>query len=570
MGLPTRRSRSVRSPRPSSRGVRSHDRRAQKGTRSDTTNRAMTDIITHRLVGYDRASGRVAVEYDVPDRFLELAKRVAKVGADDPQAALCYRLDDLQAHDLAVAIGAKIDGDQSNFYLEGFAEIAPGPDGDRSPGVLADASRLLAEVRTLRGQQAQREWEGINDAFLRIRRGWKEIKWRQIESEGEDAPRHNLIRLLRLQDSEVKFYSPFLCDLLDPFGTHGQRTLFLRSFLFLVSDQARRDNIAWNYQWREGDRDPAEWSILGEREKIDISIRNRKQRILVYIENKIRAGFQDRQLCRYRERLERRKQDYDHRLLVLLTPRDHGPVPEACEAHVHLTYEDDISPWIGTILRERLPITLRGNLLQYQQSISLLAGDPPMANRELIELIAASGNLPCAWDIVEAIDQVEQLLRARFWDSVHKNLVQDLTNLQLTADWSVQISEEIRENPKSVGGVYISANEAPALQLGVFQEGQKIYYGLRFSSLQQPPLPAEVRSLWAVLPAEWKKEHEGLWLAWYDSGYGIWRREEFLLHVAEDALGVSQPMTERVIRILRDCSQEVIAANSALAHGARP
>jgi len=82
----------------------------------------MTEIVIHRLVGYDRASGRVAVEYDVPDRLLEFAKGIAKVGVDDPEAVLCYRLDDLQAHDLAAAIGAKIDCHQSNFYLEGFAE----------------------------------------------------------------------------------------------------------------------------------------------------------------------------------------------------------------------------------------------------------------------------------------------------------------------------------------------------------------------------------------------------------------------------------------------------------------
>jgi len=533
----------------------------------------MTEVITHRLIGYDRTSGRVAVEYGIPDRFLELAKKVAKVGSDDPQAVLCYRLDDLQAHDVAAAIGAKIDGDQLNFYLEGFAKAAPGPDGDRSPGVLADVSRFLVEVHTVREQQAQREWEGINDAFRRIRRGWEGIRWRRIEKERKASPRHNLIRFLGLQDSEVKFYSPFLCDLLDPFGSHGQRTLFLRGFLFLVSDHVRRNNISWKYQWREEDGDPAEWSVLGEREKIDISIRNRKQRILVYIENKIRAGFQDRQLCRYRERLERRKQDYDHRLLVLLTPRGHGPGPDDGKPDIHFTYEDDISRWITTLLGEPLPITLRGNLVQYQQAISLFSGDPPMANQELIELIAARENLPCAWDIVGAIDQVEQLLRARFWDSVHKNLVQDfgdLTDPELKAGWSVRVSKEIeiRKNLlKADGGIYISSNESAALHLGVWQEGQRIYYGVKFCSPQQHPLPAEVQSLQAVLPPEWEGPDEG-WLAWHDSGYGIWRQEEFLLHVAEDALAVSQPITDCVIRILRDHPKKVVEANRALAHPA--
>ena len=92
----------------------------------------MTDRITHRLVGYDRTSGHVAVEYDIPDRLLEHAKRVASVGADDPRAVLCYRLDDLQARRLAAAIGAKINPDPLNFYLEGFAEAARAADGERS------------------------------------------------------------------------------------------------------------------------------------------------------------------------------------------------------------------------------------------------------------------------------------------------------------------------------------------------------------------------------------------------------------------------------------------------------
>ena len=50
----------------------------RSGPESDTTHGAMTGIVTHRLVGYDRASGYVAVEHDVPERFLELAKKLQK------------------------------------------------------------------------------------------------------------------------------------------------------------------------------------------------------------------------------------------------------------------------------------------------------------------------------------------------------------------------------------------------------------------------------------------------------------------------------------------------------------
>jgi hypothetical protein len=533
----------------------------------------MTDPITHRLVGYDRTSGHVAVEYDIPDRLLQHAKRVASVGVDDPQAVLCYRLDDLQARELAAAVGVKIDPDQLNFYVEGFTEAARAPDRERSSGAVANASRLLAEVRLFRAQQGRREWERTKAAFKRIQRGWEDIRWQRIQSERKDAPRHNLIRLLGLERSEVAFHSPFLCDLLNPFGTHGQGLLLLRSFLDLVSDKARRDDIRWDYKWQESAAlHAAGWSVLGEREKIDISIRNRNQRILIYIENKIDHGFHDRQLSRYRERLEQEIQDYDHRMLILLTPRDYDVSdPQVHNAHVHLTYEDDILPWIDAILRDSLPVTLRGNLLQYQKSLSLFAGDPPMANQELIELIAASrDNLSCAWDIVAEIDRVEKWLKKCFWRNVRENLLHEFqkpaTDLELRIGWSVQFCEE---SPKIDPEVYICSAETRALKLGVFQEGGNIYYGIRFWAQQLAPLPAAVQDLRDLLPREWRGPDDW-WLGWHDTRYETGRGGEFLLNVAENATGVSQPMTDAVIRVLRDHAKRVIAANAALANASRP
>jgi hypothetical protein len=76
---------------------------------------------THRLVGYDKATGRVAVEYEIPPYRLEHAKSLAGVGGDDPEAVLCYRLSAKKARDLAAAVGAPIDTGTLNFFLEGFA-----------------------------------------------------------------------------------------------------------------------------------------------------------------------------------------------------------------------------------------------------------------------------------------------------------------------------------------------------------------------------------------------------------------------------------------------------------------
>lgn len=78
--------------------------------------------ISHRLVGYDPASKRVAAEYEIPEARLDDAKRVAGVDADDPDAVLCYKLTGTQADAIADAIGIVVDAETLNFYMEGFAE----------------------------------------------------------------------------------------------------------------------------------------------------------------------------------------------------------------------------------------------------------------------------------------------------------------------------------------------------------------------------------------------------------------------------------------------------------------
>jgi len=81
----------------------------------------MSAGITHRLVGYDPDTGWVAVEYPIPQRQLDFARRVAGVGEDDPQAVLCYQLDPHAARGIAGAIGVQTDPDTLTFFFEGFA-----------------------------------------------------------------------------------------------------------------------------------------------------------------------------------------------------------------------------------------------------------------------------------------------------------------------------------------------------------------------------------------------------------------------------------------------------------------
>ncbi|MBV9531288.1 MAG: PD-(D/E)XK nuclease family protein, partial [Bradyrhizobium sp.] len=87
----------------------------------------------------------------------------------------------------------------------------------------AEVLRLFDAVRELLEQSIA----ALERQFQRLREGWAELRRRRIEEERVGAPRHNIFRLLGLQRSEVNLHSPLLRDLLDPYGSHGQGTLFL-------------------------------------------------------------------------------------------------------------------------------------------------------------------------------------------------------------------------------------------------------------------------------------------------------------------------------------------------------
>ena len=77
--------------------------------------------VAHILVGYDRATERVAEEFDIPDTVLTKAKKLARVPADDPDAMMCYPLEAAKAHALADILGARIDTDRRDYFFEGVA-----------------------------------------------------------------------------------------------------------------------------------------------------------------------------------------------------------------------------------------------------------------------------------------------------------------------------------------------------------------------------------------------------------------------------------------------------------------
>jgi hypothetical protein len=66
-----------------------------------------------------------------------------------------------------------------------------------------------------------------------------ELRRRNVDDARSVAPEHNVFRLLGLEHAEVMLHSRFLADLLDPYGSHAQGSLFLRGFFNLLADRDR-------------------------------------------------------------------------------------------------------------------------------------------------------------------------------------------------------------------------------------------------------------------------------------------------------------------------------------------
>lgn len=244
---------------------------------------------------------------------------------------------------------------------------------------LADAQTLLAECGRLRQDSQQ---QSLQEAPERLANAHtllcKCIKLRQDyqQNSRELAPEHNVFRLLDVTKAEVGLHSPMLADILDPFGTHGQGTVFLRAFLDMLLNQKSdlstfpKSELSALARKITDPARPGDWIIARERGRIDVSVRNARIGLLIFIENKIDANEQPDQLARYRRLLDRQVHSYPVRLLIYLAPRYRGS-PESGTPNICLTYEDDITTWLQSC-EHTGPEHVRANLRQYIDVISHL------------------------------------------------------------------------------------------------------------------------------------------------------------------------------------------------------
>ena len=164
-------------------------------------------------------------------------------------------------------------------------------------------------------------------------------------------PNFNIFFALGHAYREVSTHSALLAHFLDPTAGHAQGTRILRRFLELVQGAADRQGKDFRLPQVE-ERNKGYWrcrkEITLENGRIDVLIQGPKQ--ILVIENKIYAGDQPNQLCkywRYAQNEARIKQLVP--VIVYLTPDGRSPTKQSlgeCEdistKLVCLSYREDI------------------------------------------------------------------------------------------------------------------------------------------------------------------------------------------------------------------------------------
>jgi hypothetical protein len=228
-----------------------------------------------------------------------------------------------------------------------------------------DIAAFLDRYAALKIRHASNRYQAFTSGFELIRSHLLYLEQRHRQRLRATAATFNLFRVLGLQRKEVTTHTPFLAELLDPGGSHGQGSLFLHGFLdryAAKSSSVERPTTGWGCEWIvERERHTS----LGQ---IDIVIRAADDSLLVVVENKIDAREGLRQLPRYHTWIKGQG-SYDRTALIFLTPRGRASKDDGEADYSKLSYHEDIVPWLeDSLLHVRAP-RFRDTLEQYLEIV---------------------------------------------------------------------------------------------------------------------------------------------------------------------------------------------------------
>lgn len=298
----------------------------------------------------------------------------------------------------------------------------------------------------------------------------KSVQINRAYSTLEQTRKHNfnIFSLLRQEDDEVYLHSRFICELLDPGGTHQMGAQFLELFLSQIGMQ--------------------EFNLSGikvqrEYHNIDIFIANADCAII--IENKIYAADQPKQLQRYFKEI--RKEGYAQVKIIYLTLFGDDPNSESVGNLDHtivtsISYSGDIRDWLEQCLDAAQPYPIISQTIaQYQHLVEKLTGQAQGRHlMDVKDLLSHNEEyLTAAMTISQALHALKIDLQFKFWVSLEEKL--SAAGYEITEYWKYSRRSVEGYYNKGVRryGILFSLPELLDQEIVAFFIGvsHRVYYG---------------------------------------------------------------------------------------------
>lgn len=265
----------------------------------------------------------------------------------------------------------------------------------------------------------------------------KLIVFKHKQLEELECTKFNLFTILRDRNEEVSLHSRFLYEILSEKGCHGQGRTFLD--LFLETAEISTEEFG-----------PP---VIVDREltNIDLLIRSKDKALI--IENKIRAGDQDKQLERYHDTVNKEMGYKTEDIYIFyLTPNGHEPSEQSLgtlpEDKVKcISYKEQIQKWMEKCIAT-IPLIppLRETFVQYQKLIEELTGNNKRLSMEASDLLKNKETLEAASVISEALLEAKTKIQLDFLDDLSKAIKEKFPDMKPDYD-----AGKIRENYRRSG-----------------------------------------------------------------------------------------------------------------------
>ena len=225
------------------------------------------------------------------------------------------------------------------------------------------------------------ETEHYKTRFEGLLNGYGTLRKILREQDKKEAEKYNLFDILNIESAETKTHTPFLANLLNTNGTHGQQNLFLTSFINTFIPESKRNNFLLtntNDYWIKEEHPFSDG-------RIDILIRanNTDKKFGFILEIKLNAGDQENQITRYHTYLHSLGLQEHEMIIFYLTIDGKDPTAfsidpekllELKEKNIffNISYRKDILGWLQNLLPQIQARKVTEIIKQYMDTIQTL------------------------------------------------------------------------------------------------------------------------------------------------------------------------------------------------------